>query len=281
MSFSTKPLILLNILTSITNAFPAKPSRASSTCGQVIEGAGTFMKSATFTFPGTTLPSGLIATDNQLVSDQDQDPPAPYNHIFEAENVFVKDGYLNIKVPGAQNPASAPNQAVSSGEVFTEVDDILYASVRTHAIFSTVPGTCQSSFFYKTDSQEIDIEFISDPTSQSNQDGVADIHYTNQAIDGSPDDKSWTPQVPPNDLGTVVHEYRIDWTADFTAFYVDGVQKQKYTTNVPSQAGAWLWNNWSNGDEGWTVGPPKQDSMYKIQKIEMYYNTTGKVTGCA
>lgn len=77
-----------------------------------------------------------------------------------------------------------------------------------------------------------------------------------------------------------MHEYRIDWTAGFTAFFVDGVLKQKYTTNVPSQPGTWLWNNWANGDKGWSVGPPKKDSVLKIQKIEMFYNTTSTAAGC-
>ena len=277
MSFSTKSFILFNIFVSITNAFPVNSPRADPQCGYTIEGAGTFVKSITYTFPGTALPSGLHASSDQLIHDQDNG--APYNHIFEAKNVLVKDGYLNIKVPGAQNPASAPNQAISSGEVFTSESDILYASVRTHAIFSTEPGTCQSSFFYKDDTQETDIEFLSDGSSQSNTNRTTDLHYTNQPTNGG--DSTWSHQAAPKDIGTAVHEYRIDWTSAFTAFYVDGVLKQKYTTNVPSQPGTWLWNNWANGDKGWSVGPPKKDSTMKIEKIEMFYNTTSTASSCA
>jgi beta-glucanase (GH16 family) len=54
----------------------------------------------------------------------------------------------------------------------------------------------------------------------------------------------------PTTATTEVHEYRIDWTPTFTAFYVDGVLQKKYTTNVPSAPGPWLWNNWSNGSPG-------------------------------
>lgn len=28
----------------------------------------------------------------------------------------------------------------------------------------------------------------------------------------------------------------------------------------------------SNGDKGWTAGPPQEDAVFKIQKIVMYYN---------
>lgn len=278
MTFSTKLFVLFNVLASSINAFPARPSRVSSTCsGQVIEGTGTFMNSQTFTFSGTTLPSGLIAMDGKLIGDQENG--APYNHIFQADNVFVRNGYLNIMVPGAQTPASAPDQAISSGEVYTAVSDILYASVRTYAIFSTVPGTCQSSFFYKNDTQETDMEFLSDPNSAGNADGTADVHFVNQATNGGAVTIADTPA--PADVGTTVHEYRHDWTADFTAFYIDGVQQQEFTTNVPSQAGPWYWNNWANGNDGWSAGPPAQDNVFMIQKIVMYYNTTTTATQCS
>lgn len=94
----------------------------------------------------------------------------------------------------------------------------------------------------------------------------------------------------PQDV-TAIHEYRIDWVKDYTAFYVDGKLLNKYTTNVPTKAGSWMWNNWSNGDQGksdslkilwhvakyrlgWSVGPPAKDNVMRIQKIIMYYNTT-------
>lgn len=28
----------------------------------------------------------------------------------------------------------------------------------------------------------------------------------------------------------------------------------------------------SNGDQGWSAGPPKEDAVFKIQKIVMAYN---------
>jgi len=36
----------------------------------------------------------------------------------------------------------------------------------------------------------------------------------------------------------------------------------------------------SNGDPEWSAGPPKDDSIMKIGKIEMYYNTTGSPGAC-
>lgn len=131
------------------------------------------------------------------------------------------------------------------------------------------------------------------------------VHYTNQAVD--PDNLHATTDIGSSrfDCTTKVHEYRLDWTADFTAFYIDGVLQKKFTTNIPNVSGPWVWNNWANGNKGtylacylscfrlyltlplppgWSVGPPKRDSVLKIQNITMYYNTsrdggTGGATG--
>jgi len=95
-----------------------------------------------------------------------------------------------------------------------------------------------------------------------------------------------------------VHEYRIDWTAEFTAFYIDGILQKYLTENVPGLPGPCLWNNWANGDKGvflnvvavnplehvlqqtntytatgWSVGPPTDDNELEIKSIVMYYNT--------
>lgn len=100
----------------------------------------------------------------------------------------------------------------------------------------------------------------------------------------------------PFDCTSAVHEYRIDWTAEFTAFYLDGELQRTFTTNIPSEPGPWVWNNWANGDIGtyrttclylrlmtsqlmlmmigWSVGPPASDSVFRIQDITMYYNTS-------
>lgn len=138
-------------------------------------------------------------------------------------------------------------------------------------------------FFYLDDTQECDIEYLTDPNSQANNiyakssDGAPiPLWYSNQALR--------TTVKATNGVGpapwdvTAVHEYRIDWTKNFTAFYLDGVLQKKYTTNVPTKPGSWIWNNWANGDPSWSVGPPTQDNIMKIQNITMYYNTSKDTT---
>lgn len=107
-------------------------------------------------------------------------------------------------------------------------------------------------FFYHNDTQEIDIEYLTDPKSLSNNGPRRPIPlwYTNQAVDPAEEVRTSATGTAPKDCTNVAHEYRIDWTDGFTAFYLDGVLQTKYTANVPSIPGPWVWNNWANGNKG-------------------------------
>lgn len=126
-------------------------------------------------------------------------------------------------------------------------------------------------FFYGDDSQETDIEWISDINSGSNN-GYRWLWFTNQDSNG---DRKLTSKAvnPPANPTTTEHEYRIDWTPGLTVFFVDGVEIWRTTSDTPNIPGPWMWNNWTNGNKGWSVGPPLKESIFKIKKIDMYYNT--------
>lgn len=100
-------------------------------------------------------------------------------------------------------------------------------------------------FFYKSGTQELDIEYLSDPTSKSNPgDGSKPMHYTNQPA--APNSVQIAPS--PSDATTAPHEYRIDWIPGKAMYYLDGVLQKTITVNVPSVGGTWLWNNWAYVD---------------------------------
>lgn len=86
-------------------------------------------------------------------------------------------------------------------------------------------------FFYHNDSQEIDIEWISDPESTSNQgtnNGTRVMQYTNQGPHGTEDSFEINGRAS-GDATSAVHEYRIDWTQGVSTFYLDGVTSSKLT----------------------------------------------------
>ena len=231
----------------------------------VLPGVGTFTKKATYDFRGHDLPSELLASD-YLVQDRNSETAEqiPYNHKFQASNVKVANDFLNLIVPGDQNPASPTRDnrqgvPISCAEVITAEGNIRYASIRTRAIFSTEPGTCHGLFYYKYDTQEADIEYLTDPASSGN-DGkgyTIPLWYSNQANATSKEPTQLSkvppghpPGHPPIDPTTSIHEHRIDWTPDHIEYFFDSHSQAKFTTNVPHQPGHWNWNNLANGDPG-------------------------------
>ncbi|EXJ54183.1 hypothetical protein A1O7_09520 [Cladophialophora yegresii CBS 114405] len=244
----------------------------------VVPGVGTFQKRAVYIFDGCSLPAGLWKSNYTIQSRTVGQ--IPYNVRFDPANVQLCNGFLTLAVPGGQQPTQADNYAIRCAEVTTIDQNILYASVRTKAIFSQEPGTVHGLFFYKSDNQETDIEYLTDPTSLSNPGpGVpVPMWYTNQAVDPQRMAKTYQTGNAPTDCAENVHEYRLDWTKDFTAFYIDGVLQKKFWVNVPSVPGTWVWNNWTNGDRGWSAGPPARDNVLKIQSITMYYNTASNAS---
>lgn len=268
------------IATGLTAATPSpslvgrSPEPAYANGKYIVDRRTQFSKRAVWTFTGTKLPAGLTA------SNYGDD-----TRVFKPSNVNVRNGYLELLVNGGQK------MPYKSGEISTNVQNIKYASVRTTAILTEVHGVCNGAplilpnlclelsadwhflgmFFYKNDTQESDIEWLSDPNSESNA-GTRMLWFTNQDANGD-GESTYKAVSPPSKPTTTEHEYRIDWTAGLVQFYVDGVKRWQTKQDVPNVSGPWVWNNWSNGDKGWSVGPPAKDAVFKIKKIDMYYNT--------
>lgn len=102
-------------------------------------------------------------------------------------------------------------------------------------------------FFYHSDSQEVEIEWISDANSTSNQNtnnGTRVMQYTNQGPHGTADSSEVNGMAADN-ATEAVHEYRIDWVNGASTFFLDGVFQYELETNVPTTAGNWIWNNWA------------------------------------
>ena len=214
---------------------PTGPAGSSSPatkegCLWTIDGSGSFTHILTVDFSNLT----ALPTDTLDVST-DHIPSIPYTQTYTIENVAVEDGTLQLKVPGGQTASP-----ILGAEISTAEKNILYGSVRTMMQISSVSGTVSGAFFYKSDSQEADIEVITGGAYEG-------VHYTNQ--EASPTaDQTTVALASPVDLTSEMHEYRLDWLPDRTDFYLDGVKQADLTGNVPSTAGAWLWNNWRQGN---------------------------------
>lgn len=97
----------------------------------IVDRQAEYANHVTWDFSGGNISEGL-SVSNYAVNDQ---------RGFSADNAVVRDGYLQlIQSAGSSFP-------LKGGEVVTSVNNIKYASVRTIAILSEVPGTCNGLYY--------------------------------------------------------------------------------------------------------------------------------------
>ena len=71
------------------------------------------------------------------------------------------------------------------------------------------------------------------------------------------------------------HEYRIDFIPGNVVYYGDGqVLAVINTTAVPSSPGHLILSQWSNGDAGWSAGPPLQPAVSTVGYVKAYFNSS-------
>ncbi|KAF8893413.1 concanavalin A-like lectin/glucanase domain-containing protein [Infundibulicybe gibba] len=267
-----KSLILLPLLLASVHAGTIQERQNCAT--YVIPGrSGGFTTKQTIDFSGvnggnaaTFLSQNGISISNYPISD------SPVPHTFVPGNVALGAGTLNMKVNRYSGSGSIQSSEISTQATFQ------YASVRTVLKSSTTPGVVEGNFMYANDNQEVDFEILTTTTLNSSPDVPAGIWATNQAL--TPGQPSTHQTIPFTfDPSQGFHEYRIDWFSDSTTFFIDGTQKARLTSNVPTATAPWVWNSWSNGDPNWSNGPPTADSITQIRSIIIYKGFTPNVVG--
>jgi len=219
-----------------------------------------------FSAAQTLLSSHKFNISNYPVKDKKH-----LDRIFDKRNVSLGTGTLDLKV------SAYTSGAVRVAGILTQ-DTYTYSSVRVVLKSSTTAGVCQGIFYYLNDNQEVDWEILTSTTQTDSRYVPAGIWATNQATDAK---AKKTYSVIPIDFDPAgdFHEYRIDWIPGTTIFYLDGVQKAYFKTNVPTMATHLVVNAWSNGDPHWSNGPPSSDSITHIRSIDLYTKYTDSATG--
>lgn len=72
------------------------------------------------------------------------------------------------------------------------------------------------------------------------------------------------------------HEYRFDWVPGRVVFLADGavLAEMNQTSGVPTHAGHLVFNHWSNGNAGWSGGPPASDAVMEVRYLKAYFNSS-------
>ncbi|TFK97369.1 concanavalin A-like lectin/glucanase domain-containing protein [Pterulicium gracile] len=187
----------------------------------------------------------------------------PITRKFFTENVYFGQGVLNLRVSAYNG-----NGVIGSAQIHSRSYS-RYGSFRVVSRSSRQGGVCEGNFFYLNDNQEVDWEMLTSTIDRSSACVPAGIWATNQAT--TPGGQKNSAVVPlPWDPRAGFHEYRVDWTAQATTFYLDGVQKARFTTNVPTAELLFITEAWSSGDPCWSNGPPTGDSVTEIRSIDLY-----------
>ena len=106
----------------------------------------------------------------------------PLARRFDIVNIGLDpiDQALTLTVPGGQTIGP-----VSAAQMQTSYNDILFASVRTVAKMSNVPGTPHGVIFYSNDTQETDFAFLTGDISKAwltNEQVTYSSPYTNYSV---------------------------------------------------------------------------------------------------
>jgi hypothetical protein len=221
----------------------------------------------------------------------------PYGKDMEARNVIVNPMKSQYDWAGptelggvgglqlwarAKETVSGKNKFVPGSEITTLNADMMYGSYRIGVKMTGEPGTCGSFFWFRNNSMEIDLEYLS--RQQSPNATSKAVYHPINLVNQSPEslaagfNAAGTPGFDthplPFDPAAGFHDYRFDWTPDRISFYADGRWLRDMTQSTPDGPGRLFVNHWSNGDPAWSGGPPAKDALMTISYIKAYYNSS-------
>ncbi|KAI1267242.1 glycoside hydrolase, family 16 [Xylariaceae sp. FL1019] len=208
------------------------------------------------------------AVDN-ILSNVIADPK-----VFSGSGNLGLDAGLRLVVRGATQ-----DNMVSVAETATTGLDYSYGTFRVGMKTTDVPGTCSAFFWYQNDTQEIDIEFLSSQYSKADRTFPVNLVLQSKDSASAGYDAANTTGFRrvnlPFDPTTAFHEYRFDFLADRVIFYADGNFLTELTGDgVPVSSGHLLLSHWSNGNAGWSQGPPAQDAVTTVSYVKAYFNSS-------
>lgn len=70
------------------------------------------------------------------------------------------------------------------------------------------------------------------------------------------------------------HEYRIDFVPGQIIYYADEHVIGTLNGSIPSMPGHMILTQWSNGDPGWSSGPPATEAIMAIAGVRAYFNSS-------
>ena len=135
----------------------------------------------------------------------------------------------------------------------------------------TTPGTCAAFFFYRDDTQEIDIEVLSHQ--QATSPPPINLVIQSPKLGAPPAAALHVPISGPPPTSSFL-EYRFDWLPDRVDFSLNGRLLHSVPAPVPHLPGALYLAHWSNANPRWSGGPPRHDAPLAISYVKAYFNSS-------
>ncbi|KAJ7572441.1 concanavalin A-like lectin/glucanase domain-containing protein [Mycena floridula] len=194
---------------------------------------------------------------------------------FEINNVAIDGSGIHLIV----HPISADGTRVPSGGIYTKNTEFGFGSYHWSAQTSGIPGSVQAFYVYKTDSNEIDMEYISKPADQ-NQTLKYSVKPQQYNDDGQPLDTTLQAYTPSFNTSEGLHTYSFVWNASAVTFGLDDVWVDALTVNVPQMPGVLSMNHWSDSNPKYSGPAPTTDSVVNINRVWVFYNATSATLPC-
>ncbi|KAJ4264747.1 hypothetical protein NW762_004990 [Fusarium torreyae] len=202
--------------------------------------------------------------------------PANVNiHGIKSQDHSGHGGGLELRV----GSTISNDNAVSGSEIDTSRLDLHWGSFRAGIKLTSTKGTCAAFFWYYNDTQEIDIEFLSQEFDHDK--GIYPINLVVQSK------KSMEAGYDASKTGTykrvnldfdptdTFHEYRFDYIPGQVLFYADSkLLVLMKGDDMPSVGGHLILQHWSNGNPLWSGGPPTKDAIVTVSYVKAYFNST-------
>ncbi|KAI0195146.1 glycoside hydrolase, family 16 [Xylaria flabelliformis] len=214
-------------------------------------------------------PFGESFTIRNVMSNNIKDPS-----LFDGPGTLGLDAGLLLVVRNVMQEDRVP-----VAEVSTTGLHYFYGTFRAGIKTTDIPGTCSAFFWYQNDTQEIDIEFLSAQFDKAK--GIFPVNLVLQSKEAAAAGYNAANTTGmrrvnlPFDPTTDFHEYRFDFLPDKVFFYADGDLLSEMTgSSVPTTAGHLLLSHWSNGNPGWSHGPPTVDAVTTVSYVKAYFNSS-------
>ncbi|CDH60041.1 glycoside hydrolase family 16 protein [Lichtheimia corymbifera JMRC:FSU:9682] len=185
------------------------------------------------------------------------------------DRTFTKDNvYMNPSGQGGLVVAVSINgDKMHCGGFGTQRNDFLYGSFRAYIKTTPVNGTVSAMYLYNPQ-EEIDIEILSSVAPPQSYFAI----HPGLLEDGHASHLTHDNHHLGYDPTAEFHEYRFDWLPNLAIFYIDGVEAQRLTTNIPKLPSRFMFNHWSDGNPNFSMGPPKETARMEIMNITAFFN---------